>query len=111
MNITKKMLWMGALVLAVILLVYLSTEYFENPAAYMQIPPVDPKQIEAVKEGIKDLIKNRPDVVAAVQQIMTDPSIRPTVQKLFNPAPASEKVHTMYAIPVQDSCDWDDSCY
>jgi len=104
------MLWIGAFLFTIVLMVYLSTEYFENPAAYMQIPPVDPRQIEAVKEGIKDLIKHRPDVVAAVQQVMSDPAIRPTVQTLFNPAsvPGKEKVHTMYVTPMQDD---DDSCY
>ena len=91
MKFTKNVLMAGALCLVgLVLFVYLSQECFENPPmenivnAHKYLPTVNPAQIASVKDGIINVINNRPDLVSAFQQVLADPAINPTVQKVLN---------------------------
>ena len=111
MKFTKNVLMAGALCLVgVVLFVYLSQECFENPPmenivnAHKYLPTVNPAQIASVKDGIINVINNRPDLVSAFQQVLADPAINPTVQKVLNTSgntsgPVSGSVPTAPTVP------------
>lgn len=99
MKIPSEALILGAIsVAALLVLALLTKEHFVNPTvasqkkavvnAHADLPAVAPDQVAAAKQGLKNIIQNRPDLIAALQQVLSDPEIRPTVQMLLNsPAP------------------------
>jgi hypothetical protein len=95
MKIPSEALILGAIsIVSLLVLTMLTKEYFVNPKtavvnAHADLPTIAPDQIAAAKQGLKNIIQNRPDLIAALQQVLSDPEIRPTVQMLLNsPAPA-----------------------
>jgi len=60
--------------------------------AHANLPMVAPDQVAAAKQGLKNIIQNRPDLVAALQQVLSDPEIRPTVQMVLNGSPPAPPV-------------------
>lgn len=114
MKIPSEALILGAIsVAALLVLALLTKEYFVNPKkvarqkaavvnAHADLPTVAPDQVAAAKQGLKNIIQNRPDLIAALQQVLSDPEIRPTVQMLLNsPAPAPVPVmgHSVSSAP------------
>jgi hypothetical protein len=58
------------------------------PNAHMMLPKVTPAQIEQVKKTVKNTIDERPEVISALTEILTDSAINPTVLKMLGiPSP------------------------
>jgi hypothetical protein len=103
MKIPSEALILGAIsVAALLVLALLTNEYFANPTvasqkkavmnAHANLPMVAPDQVAAAKQGLKNIIQNRPDLVAALQQVLSDPEIRPTVQMVLNGSPPAPPI-------------------
>jgi hypothetical protein len=94
MKLNAKLLY-GAVAALVIGLVYLyiSNNMVERfaPAPgsaaltqiHNQVPPVDPQTVVNIKQGIRNTIQARPDLVNALKDVVSDPEIRPVVQDIF----------------------------
>jgi hypothetical protein len=79
-----------AAVIVVVLIVlysaYYKTEQFVDDSPHpteVMFPRVNNEQIAGTKQGIKELIVGRPDVVNAAKQILNDPDIAPTVKDIL----------------------------
>lgn len=81
----------GVLALTIGLYVFRVTrESFDNPAqvsdetranianAHTGIPAADPKLVESMKASIKNFINERPDIILAIKQVISDPLIKKT---------------------------------
>lgn len=70
----------AALAILVLYSVFYKTEGFVDSEF---LPRINQTQIAETKKGIKDFIAERPDLVDAAKQVLTDPDIAPTVHELL----------------------------
>ena len=53
--------------------------------AHEMIPRVDCNTSKQAVAGVKNVIDNRPEVIAIIKEIFMDPSINPTIQEILTP--------------------------
>jgi len=53
--------------------------------AHEMIPRVDCNTSKQAVAGVKNVIDNRPEVIAIIKDIFMDPSINPTIQDILTP--------------------------
>ena len=51
--------------------------------AHNNIPAVDQKLVTTVKDSIKNIINNRPDLIETAREVISDPLIRSTLDGLL----------------------------
>jgi len=96
MNSNLTNILLGILALSIGLYIFkITRESFNNPAAvsdetrvnianiHIALPAIDPKLVETIKSGIKNIIKERPDIILSIKQVLADPLINKTLADIL----------------------------
>ena len=93
-NLTNILLGILALTLSIYIF-RVRRESFNNPQpvsdqtksqianAHTAAPAVDPKLVESMKTSVKNFIKERPDIILSIKQVIADPLIKKTLADIL----------------------------